>query len=356
MNYINEKNENSFSFSLKSPKSSYKIDYNVEFNNIEIPNCILGINFISENLNLNPISHLLKINFYSLIIDKKSLITVYIQNKSIKFDENKETILFFHDNKNDLGNLINFLIDFSLQFKSDVICYDYFGYGKSEGENSIKNFLNLNAIKDFIFKKNIKINNLILIGHNIGSILAIKLANENEFKKIKCLILISPVFYKNFNSEIVNNLICNIFLIQSKINLNFYLNIKNLFKNCQNFFEWANKSQNDENLFLNYRQKFIMKIKNFIESVNKKNNLLNLSLSQILSNANTNSSSGKLANKILENSLNEKKCSPINNNIINNNENENEIVNTFKDNVFSEYNNNYIKNDENFICDYNEYE
>ena len=337
---------------LKVPKtSSYNIDYEVDLKNVKIPNCILGINFFSENLNLKCVSHLLKINFYSLINAKNSLITVYIQNKTINSnDPLHQTILFFHENNCDLGNKINFLIDLSLQFKSDVICYDYYGFGKSEGEVSIKNFLNLDSIIDFFVKKNININNTIIIGKNIGCIPAIKLVNENQFKNCKGLILISPFFCKIINNNILKNVSCAKFIIQSKKNIHIYNEIKRIFNDVNNVYEWYNKSLDDENLFApdGYRMKFIKKVKNFIDIINKKLNIMNLSLSQIFGNANTNSSSGNIANKMLENSDNSKftfnsPLSPIeiNHNLCNNNEEDHNVT--------------FIKNkDENLLNDYNE--
>jgi len=357
MELLNEQSSYDVPLKLKPPKkSSYNIDYEVELKNIKIPNCILGVNFISENLNLKCISHLIKINFYSLINSKNSLITVYIQNKTIKSEDPlHQTILFFHENNCDLGNILNSLIDFSLQFKSDVICYDYYGFGKSEGEVSNKNFLNLNSIVDFFIKKNIKINNTIIIGKNIGCIPAVKLSIENEFKNCKGLILISPFFCKIINNNILKNIICSKFLIQSKSHIRLYTQIKKIFEGLNNFYEWANKSSDDDNLFApdGYRMKLIKKIKNFIDIVNNKLNFLNLSLSHTFTNANTNSSSGNIVKKILENSINSNKfmnnspLSPIN---INNN-----IIN-FKDNDNSlEDNNNitFIKNNQEYLL--NEY-
>ena len=357
--FINEQSSFDTPLKLKAPKkSSYNIDYEVDLKNMKIPNCILGVNFISENLNLKSISHLLKINFYSLISSKNSLITVYIQNKTIKQDDPlHQTILFFHENNCDLGDVLNSLIDFSLQFKSDVICYDYYGFGKSEGEISIKNFLNLNSIIDFFIKKNIKINNTIIIGKNIGCIPAIKLAIENEFKNCKGLILISPFFCKIINSNnILKNIMCSKFLIQSKNNLRLYSEIKTMFEGLNNFYEWANKSTDDDNLFApdGYRMKFIKKVKNFIDIVNNKLNFLNLSLNHTLTNANTNSSSGNIINKILENSMGSNKfinnspLSPINinSNIIKFNENDN-FLDDNNDITFIKNNQEYLLNDYN---------
>ena len=340
---------------LKVPKtSSYNIDYEVDLKNVKIPNCILGVNFFSSNLNLKCVSHLLKINFYSLINAKNSLITVYIQNKTINSnDPLHQTILFFHENNCDLGNKINFLIDLSLQFKSDVICYDYYGFGKSEGEVSIKNFLYLDSIIDFFVKKNININNTIIIGKNIGCIPAIKLVNENQFKNCKGLILISPYFCKYINNDILKNVSCAKFLIQSKKNTHLYEEIKQIFIDVNNVYEWANKSSDDENLFApeGYRMKFIKKVKNFIDIINKKLNIMNLSLSHILNNANTNSSSGNM-NKMLDNSVNSNKFmnnSPLSPSNINDN-----ISNNYNE---DDHNLTFIKNnDENLLNDYNEYE
>ena len=349
---LTEKSSFDTSLSLKVPnKSSYNIDYEVDLKNVNIPNCILGVNFISENLNLKCVSHLLKINFYSLINQKKTLITVYIQNKTIKSDDPlHQTILFFHENNCDLGNKLNFLIDCSLQFKSDVICYDYYGFGKSEGEISIKNLLSLNSIIDFFVKKNININKTVIIGKNMGCIPAILLSNENQFKNCKGLILISPFFCKIINNNILKNVSCAKFIIQSKKNIHIYNEIKRIFNDVNNVYEWYNKSSDDENLFApeGYRMKFIKKVKNFIDIINKKLNIMNLSLSQIFGNANTNSSSGNIANKMLENSDNSKftfnsPLSPIeiNHNLCNNNEEDHNVT--------------FIKNkDENLLNDYNE--
>ena len=309
--YSEDNNFNSFDYEIETlpPKNpSYSLDINELEKILENANenFAYPITVIPNNniFNLKNVPNFLKITFNLLFLNtflntsfiqsfertskaniKKKLpkksgykfyITINIENLSIKKENNNnsQTILFFHGNKCDLGNIFNSLIDMSIQFKSNVISYDYLGYGQSEGRPCISTLENIEKISQYLEEKTISAKNLIIVGEDIGAVPAIDLitAEDKKFLYCKCLILLNPYFGNTLNEDKLKEIECNTFLIHYKSIKN--IPIKDLKRKCENIknlSEWyPNKLKwNESILSSNKREKFINKIKEFYNSSDK---------------------------------------------------------------------------------------
>ncbi len=309
--YSEDSNFNSFDYEIETlpPKNpSYSLDINELEKILENANenFAYPITVIPNNniFNLKNVPNFLKITFNLLFLNtflntsfiqsfertskaniKKKLpkksgykfyITINIENLSIKKENNNnsQTILFFHGNKCDLGNIFNSLIDMSIQFKSNVISYDYLGYGQSEGRPCISTLENIEKISQYLEEKTISAKNLIIVGEDIGAVPAIDLitAEDKKFLYCKCLILLNPYFGNTLNEDRLKEIECNTFLIHYKSIKN--IPIKDLKRKCENIknlSEWyPNKLKwNESILSSNKREKFINKIKEFYNSSDK---------------------------------------------------------------------------------------
>ena len=105
--------------SFSPPKTSYKV--------LEENFC--GSSHIQEIkiqfLNFDNYQNYSWISFHSYKI-KDQLIVAHLHNRASK---TPTTIIYSHGNKGDLGTILPFLYDLSAMTKSDVIAYDYNGYG-----------------------------------------------------------------------------------------------------------------------------------------------------------------------------------------------------------------------------------
>ncbi len=255
-------------FNLKNVPNFLKITFNLLF-----LNTFLNTSFIQS------VERTSKANIKKKLPKKsgyKFYITINIENLSIKKENNNnsQTILFFHGNKCDLGNIFNSLIDMSIQFKSNVISYDYLGYGQSEGRPCISTLENIEKISQYLEEKTISAKNLIIVGEDIGAVPAIDLitAEDKKFLYCKCLILLNPYFGNTLNEDRLKEIECNTFLIHYKSIKN--IPIKDLKRKCENIknlSEWyPNKLKwNESILSSNKREKFINKIKEFYNSSDK---------------------------------------------------------------------------------------
>ena len=255
-------------FNLKNVPNFLKITFNLLF-----LNTFLNTSFIQS------VERTSKANIKKKLPKKsgyKFYITINIENLSIKKENNNnsQTILFFHGNKCDLGNIFNSLIDMSIQFKSNVISYDYLGYGQSEGRPCISTLENIEKISQYLEEKTISAKNLIIVGEDIGAVPAIDLitAEDKKFLYCKCLILLNPYFGNTLNEDRLKEIECNTFLIHYKSIKN--IPIKDLKRKCENIknlSEWyPNKLKwNESILSSNKREKFITKIKEFYNSSDK---------------------------------------------------------------------------------------
>ena len=255
-------------FNLKNVPNFLKITFNLLF-----LNTFLNTSFIQS------VERTSKANIKKKLPKKsgyKFYITINIENLSVKKENNNnhQTILFFHGNKCDLGNIFNSLIDMSIQFKSNVISYDYLGYGQSEGRPCISTLENIEKISQYLEEKTISAKNLIIVGEDIGAVPAIDLitAEDKKFLYCKCLILLNPYFGNTLNEDKLKEIECNTFLIHYKSIKNIpYKDLKKKCENIKNLSEWyPNKLKwNESILSSNKREKFINKMKEFYNSSDK---------------------------------------------------------------------------------------
>ena len=264
---------------LLSPKSSYEINIK-DLNKKDEKESIIKINCNYMNFNFENIPPFILIENYFIKISKdEGLIIVIIKNKNIQ--NNKQNILYCHENNTDIGEKIPFLIDLSIQFKSTIVSFDYSGFGKSTGKKN-KNKLISNSnliIKTLLNNFKISCENLIVIGREIGAISALNICNRYY---VKCLILLCPVFMDMIDKKIMNNIETHTFLIQGKVCNPFY-NYQKISNFCQlikNESEWSCKLNSFDKILEIKRAKFIHKIRNFLNTINNKSNKSSICISR----------------------------------------------------------------------------
>ena len=240
----------------------------------------------------------INVSLYSILIDKKKLnkiIYMIIENnyqknlnKEKTNNSNIKAILYSHENGTDLFRILPFLIDLSIQAKCDVISYDYFGFGCSTGKPNEKNFLNIyeTIIKAALKNFNYLIDNILLMGKDIGAIPSIIIASRKNYNNCKGLILLSPIISEKIDINAMKSIICPTLLIQPK-SINDKENeddkIALFCREINNEKEWFPKDKiiyDNRSLFykadilLKDRKKFISYIREYMKSDNneEKNN------------------------------------------------------------------------------------
>lgn len=276
---------------LKAPKSSYKITSIIPKDS----KGILEINYKPTKetfFDINLLPNFIKLSLYSIPIkNNKRIITLYITNKSISnsITENSENsvILYCHENETDLIRLIPFLIDISLQLKVDIVSFDYQGFGDTNIKPKISTIFSdgeetLNFVINYL---HYKIENITLLGKEIGSMCAINLASKNNYHNCKSLVLCMPILGLNsIDIKVMRSIICKCLLImeiedKEKIDEN---EIINLCREIPNEKEWLPIKKNNkiisdkfkgfknfsddfvEDVYTRHRSKFILKLKNYI--------------------------------------------------------------------------------------------
>lgn len=104
---------------------------------------------------------------------------------------NKNIILYFHGNAEDIGYASGFARKLALGLKADILSVEYPGYGVYEGESNAKTILeDAEIVFDFLTAEvGINAENIIVFGRSIGSGPATHLAAN---RKPGALILMSP--------------------------------------------------------------------------------------------------------------------------------------------------------------------
>lgn len=211
-----------------------------------------------------------------------------VQKRLLLKDEEKnrkqknKAILYSHENGTDLFRILPFLIDLSVQIKCDIISYDYHGFGCSTQKPNEKNFTSIyeKIIDVTINKFKYKIDNILLMGRDIGAIHSIIISSRNKYNNCRGMILISPVISeKIIDSCIMKSIICPTLLIQPKNNNDNDDNQENevvLFcREINNEKEWFPKDTKeynskglfcDSDIFIKKRKKFISLIRQFMVS------------------------------------------------------------------------------------------
>lgn len=215
----------------------------------------------------NNFPYFIKINAYAIKITPKLQSTLLnINNKSQNY--NKYTILYILDNNCDVGTELPFLIDLSVQFKLNIITFDYSIRGKKINSNNLNN--DITKIMDFIkIQLNIPIESLIIMAKGIGAVPACFISSRVENLNIFKLILISPIFEGNKTSDYLRDINCKTLLIQEKKNKR--IDHMKVLKYCnliKNIYEWFPNEESFNKVLENRRFKFYTKIKAFISNSN----------------------------------------------------------------------------------------
>lgn len=265
---------------LKSPNPSYDTnlkDYLKKDNDLKITQ----ITCEYKNFDFKNIPHFISLQNYYIHINKETgLIIALLKNKNISDNINRKLILYCHENNRDLGEIIPSLIDFTIQFHHDFMTFDYSGYGRSLGKIDKNKFIsNSNIIINSIIKYfKYSVENIIVIGREIGAVSALNICRNNL---IKCCFLFSPVFMGLIDKKVLNDIIIPVLLIQDS-SYNTIYNYKKVSEFCsklRNIFEWTSKKKTFDKILNEKRSKFINKVRGFIEKIEKKNSKSSLSTS-----------------------------------------------------------------------------
>ena len=135
-----------------------------------------------------------------------------------KTDNPQGLIIFLHGNAGALdswGGIASIYTDFNY----DIFIFDYRSYGKSEGKinNQEQLFQDNQAVYDEL-KKNYNEDEIVIIGHSIGTGLAAKLASNNN---PRLLIMQAP--YYSLSDMLKHSYYFPAFLLKYKIETNKYL-------------------------------------------------------------------------------------------------------------------------------------
>eukprot|EP00002_Diphylleia_rotans_P029001 TRINITY_DN5869_c0_g2_i1.p1 TRINITY_DN5869_c0_g2~~TRINITY_DN5869_c0_g2_i1.p1 ORF type:complete len:272 (-),score=45.81 TRINITY_DN5869_c0_g2_i1:781-1596(-) len=89
----------------------------------------------------------------------------------IRHPQARQTIVYSHGNVEDLGTIRPLLNMISIDLQVNIVCYDYAGYGLSEGiPSEITTYEDLEAVCNFVFfELNIHPKSTILLGRSLGS-------------------------------------------------------------------------------------------------------------------------------------------------------------------------------------------
>ena len=212
--------------------------------------------------------------------ENKKIIYLHIENNcNENIISSNKAIIYSHENNTDLIRLLPFLIDLSIQNKCNIISYDYRGFGCSSSYSNEENFTNsyeytMNFALNYL---NYKIENILLIGRDIGVIHSLIIASRQKYSKCKGLILISPIdVEKIIDTTLIKNIICPTLLINEKEENK---EDKKLFiyKQINNLKEWFPKNENlskNKDFLLEHRKKLIIYIREYMKSEKECKNYL----------------------------------------------------------------------------------
>ena len=127
-------------------------------------------------------------------IDGVSLIRI----KPLVRKNGTKVIVFSHGNGCDIAIMYSYLVKLSNHYGVDVVCYDYPGYGLSNGYPTE---LSCNRALDVVIKSLICYD-IILMGHSLGTAVSVSYCYNFDFNP-KLLILISP--FKSIVSTVVDS-------------------------------------------------------------------------------------------------------------------------------------------------------
>lgn len=271
-----EKNKNKYQISIQNiqfnpPRPSYMIKFQSE--GLKKDNSqFQKVQFIHDRFNEDNISPCMKVSCYSLAKGKKDqIIALYIQNRVNEAKgDNQLTIIYSHDESNDLGTICSRLIDLSMQLKVNILSYDYTGYGRSTGKAPSKDSLmkDIELVLNLALKElNIKKEQLILYGVEIGMVPSVLICCKVAYKYVYGMVLVSLILINEFVNGMFNCISCPVYIIHGKRNLN-YEGIKSACKQFKNKNSWHPNLMSTEEIITKKRAKFYIKMKGFIKQVN----------------------------------------------------------------------------------------
>lgn len=231
--------------------------------------CFIKVAFLIPEYNADNFPKHIKVSCYNLYNDKKNIICLHIKNNSINESQQKRTIIYSHSHSTDIGVILPMLVDFSVQFRADIITYDYSGYGRSSGKPSLNNLTeNIDVVMEFVSKDlKIDMNNIYLFGRDLGAIPScfISLRKNINFKG---MILFSPLFGDEITHRTLKEITLPTLVIHGSKDTSFsHIKLSELCKNIRNGVEWYPKAENPDAIILNYRRKFFSKIKDFFVQI-----------------------------------------------------------------------------------------
>ena len=148
-------------------------------------------------------------------INNKKIILLYVKNVCKKVNNSNVLLLYSHNNKEDLGTVFPFLVDLSVQLKTDVVSYDYSGYGRSEGKPSLDEVsTDIEQVMDYCVNNlGYEVENTVLIGKTFGVFPTLYLAGLSKYISVKGMVLIEASIGK---SIMVNGTATNMILSMAK--------------------------------------------------------------------------------------------------------------------------------------------
>ena len=264
---------------LKAPKSSYEIITPIPKKSENIIN--IEINPTKEvYYNKSIIPSWIETAFYSIPKKNKKRITiVHIINKcstSINpYIIEPSVILYCHENETDLLRIFNFLTDISLQMKCDIISFDYQGFGYSYNHKPKIDTITLDGEETLNFALNFlkyKIENVIIIGKDIGANTAIYLSSKDTYAKCKSLILYNPLLNLSIKDiKIMRMINCKCLLImeienKEEISQNEVASLCGEIPNEQEWFPLKKKKNKNKDKFKGFK-KYINDADNYFDDV-----------------------------------------------------------------------------------------
>ena len=299
LNYLDE---NGVNILLEAPKPSYDLNIQNYLNSNENKK-IFQITCNYKDFDFKNIPHFISLqNFYINIRKDNGLVLVLLKNKYIQNESNRKLIIYCHENKRDIGELIPTLIDLTIQFRSDLLTFDYSGFGRSSGKIQKCNFyLNCKKIYNYVIKYfKYHSENIIIFGREIGAISALIICMNYS---VKCAIIFSPIFLGIIGQNLLKGISVPVFLIQhNAINSEYnYKKTSELCSQIRNIHKWTCNRNSFEKILKEKRPKLINKIKGYINKIKNNLNKSNLNTSyesKNLKEMNTNISYSQLGKKV----------------------------------------------------------
>lgn len=254
--------------------------YSIQSNNSNTRgSCEKKIDFQHNSFNNTLLERYSWIEITCYLLEKsanENLIVLQIKNTSVRAMRNKHKILYCQNEISDLGISLPFLIDLSTQIKTDVISFDYSGYGKSKGNITIDSMVNdAEQVVDFIIANlNCSINELIIFGDSIGTLGALYISMLPKYSHVKGMILLSTVFTgqetQKISSDSFGEIKCPVLIIYGQKDTEIVQEKSlNIMKKLQHSYQWSPKEGTHFDIPVSCRDKFYITTNDFIEYMNK---------------------------------------------------------------------------------------